>query len=95
MSPTFVLSNNGEVQMHFKTIVLATVFGATSSLAFSQPAPIGSSADFGNGAVINRGPVRTVGEDMDFRTSRSTRLASPRRAHFAKHRHRHIAEDKR
>jgi hypothetical protein len=58
--------------MNLKTIVLATAFTAMSSLAFAQPAPIGSSADFGNGALINRGPVTTVGEDLDFRTNRSS-----------------------
>ncbi len=80
--------------MKLKTIVLATAFAVTSSLAFAQPAPIGSSADFGNGAVLNRGPVRTIGEDLDFRTDRSAapRLAHPRRAHFAKHRRRHVAD---
>jgi hypothetical protein len=57
--------------MKLKTIVLATAFAITGSLAFAQPAPIGSSADFGNGAVINRGPVTTTGEDLDFRTNRS------------------------
>jgi hypothetical protein len=79
--------------MKLKTIVLATAFAMTSSLALAQPAPIGSSADFGNGAVLNRGPVRTVGEDMDFRTNRSSapRLAHPRQAHSVKHRH-HVAD---
>jgi hypothetical protein len=43
--------------MTLKTIVLATALAVTSSIAFAQPAPIGSSADFGNGAVLNRGPV--------------------------------------
>ena len=74
--------------MKLKTIVLATTFVVINSLAFAQPAPIGSSADFGNGAVINRGPVRTVGEDMDFRTNRSW---SPRLGHHRHHRHRHVA----
>jgi hypothetical protein len=74
-----------------KTIVLVAAVALTSSLAFAQPAPIGSSADFGNGAVINRGPVRTVGEDMDFRTNRSS-APYHRQAHFVKHRHRHFAE---
>ena len=70
--------------MNLKTIVLATAFAATSSLVFAQPAPIGSSATAGNGAVINRGPVRTVGEDMDFRTNRSV---YHRHAHLHRHRH--------
>jgi len=80
--------------MQLKTIVLATAFAMISSVAFAQPAPIGSSADFGNGAALNRGPVRTTGEDMDFRTDRSSapRLTHPRQAHFAKHRRRHVAE---
>jgi hypothetical protein len=82
--------------MKLKTIVLATAVAMTSSLALAQPAPIGSSADFGNGAVLNRGPVRTSGEDMDFRTNRSwsPRLAHPRHTRFAKHR-RHVAEYRR
>lgn len=80
--------------MKFKAIVLATAFTITSSLAFAQPAPIGSSADFGNGAALNRGPVRTTGEDMDFGTDRSSapRLAHSRQALSAKHRRRHIAD---
>jgi hypothetical protein len=57
--------------MQFKTIALATAFVLTSSLAFAQsgnnytlgPAPIGSEADFGNRALINRGPIITTGED--------------------------------
>jgi hypothetical protein len=68
--------------MRRKTIVLATAFTVITSFALAQPAPIGSSADFGNGAVINRGPVTTTGEDLDFRTNRSSapRLAArPRR----------------
>ena len=76
--------------MKLKTIVLAAAVALTSSLALAQPAPIGSSADFGNGAVINRGPVRTVGEDMDFRTNRSLAPQYHRQAHFVKHRHRHL-----
>jgi hypothetical protein len=82
--------------MELKTVVLATAFAMTSSLVLAQPAPIGSSADFGNGAVINRGPVRTVGEDMDFRTNRSSSgFVHHQHARFAKHRHRHLAEDRR
>jgi hypothetical protein len=79
-----------------RTMILAMAFAVTSSVAFAQPAPIGSSATFGSGAALNRGPVRTTGEDMDFRTERSTapRLAHSRHAHFAKHRRRHIAEYK-
>ena len=72
--------------MKLETIVLATALAMTSSVAFAQPAPIGSSADFGNGAVINRGPVRTVGEDMDFRTNRPVY-----HRHARLHRHRHVA----
>jgi hypothetical protein len=77
-----------------KTVVLATAFAVTSSVAFAQPAPIGSSADFGNGAVLNRGPVRTIGEDMDFRTDRSSppQLAHPRRARSMNHQRRHVAD---
>lgn len=77
--------------MKFITIVLATTFSLMGSLAFAQ-APIGSSADFGNGAVINRGPVPTVGEDLDFRNHRSyaPRLsAHHRRGHTNR---RHLAE---
>ena len=77
--------------MKLKTIVLAAAVALTSSLALAQPAPIGSSADFGNGAVINRGPVRTVGEDMAFQTNRSS-APYHRQAHFVKHRHRNFAE---
>ena len=76
--------------MNFKTLVLATSFVAVSSLALAQ-APIGSSADFGNGAVVNRGPVNTVGEDLDFRTDRSGWNTYPRRAYIAKHRRGHVA----
>jgi hypothetical protein len=80
--------------MKLKTIVLATAFAVTSSLALTQPAPIGSSADFGNGAVLNRGPVRTIGEDMDFRTDRSAApwLAHPRQARSLKHHRRRVAD---
>ncbi len=56
--------------MKLKTFVLGIAFTLIGSAAFAQ-APIGSSADFGNGAVINRGPVPTVGEDRDFRTNRA------------------------
>jgi hypothetical protein len=80
--------------MTLKTIVLATALAVTSSIAFAQPAPIGSSADFGNGAVLNRGPVRTTGEDMDFRTDRSSppRMSHHRQARYMKHRRQHVAE---
>jgi hypothetical protein len=60
--------------MQLKTIILATSFALTSSLAFAQsagPAPIGSDADAGNGAQINRAPDASPGEDRDFRTNRS------------------------
>jgi hypothetical protein len=79
--------------MKLKTVVLATAFAVTSSLAFAQ-APIGSDATRGNGAVINRGPVTTVGEDLDFQTNRSwaPRQAHPRHARFVKHRRQHVAE---
>lgn len=75
--------------MTVKTIVMAAAFTMMSSLAVAQPAPIGSSADFGNGALINRGPVRTVGEDMDFQNHRSYRarvIAHHRRHHFREYR---------
>jgi hypothetical protein len=75
--------------MRLETIIFATAMTAISSVAFAQ-APIGSSADFGNGAVINRGPVQTTGEDMDFRRSRAY---MPRGQHrTARHHHRHVAE---
>lgn len=79
--------------MKIKTTILATAFAMTGSLAFAQPAPIGSSADFGNGAAINRGPVTTVGEDLDFRTNRSSapRVIAP---HHLYHHH-HVAEHRR
>lgn len=48
--------------MQVRTLIMVAAFAATSSLALAQ-APIGSAADSGNGAVINRGPVDTVGED--------------------------------
>jgi len=60
--------------MKLRTTLLATALAMTSTLAFAQtyePAPIGSDADRGNGAVINRGPVPTVGEDLDYQTNRS------------------------
>jgi hypothetical protein len=60
--------------MTLKTIVLASALTVMSSLALAQTAPIGSSADFGNGAVINRGPVGSFSEDRDFRLNRA---ASP------------------
>lgn len=80
--------------MKVKTTVLAAAFAMTGSVALAQPAPIGSSADFGNGAVINRGPVRTVGEDMDFRTDRSSPPPVIAPYHHRHHRH-HVAEQKR
>jgi len=72
--------------MSLKAIVLATAFTVMNSLAFAQ-APIGSSATFGNGALINRGPVQTVGEDMDFRTNRAAtpRMTAPHRRHGHHH----------
>jgi hypothetical protein len=81
--------------MRLKTIVLAAALAVTSSIAFAQDAPIGSSADFGNGAALNRGPVRTTGEDMDFRTDRSAqpRMSHHRQAHSMKHRRRHVARN--
>ena len=81
--------------MKLKTILLAGTFALSSTMAFAQPAPIGSSATFGNGAALNRGPVRTVGEDMDFRTDRSMampRMSRHRQARSMKHQHRHVAE---
>jgi hypothetical protein len=80
-----------------KTIVLATAVVVSSSVAFAQPAPIGSSATFGNGALINRGPVRTTGEDMDFRTDRSShaRMGYPRHTRSMKHSRRHVADYRR
>ena len=80
--------------MKLKTIALAAGLALTSSVAFAQPAPIGSDADFGNRAMINRGPVTTTGEDLDFQRNRST--ASPRawhrrQAHSMRHRRRHVA----
>jgi hypothetical protein len=80
--------------MKLKTIVLATAFAMISSLAFAQPAPIGSSADFGNGAVINRGPIGSHSEDRDFRLNRAygpRLVARP----YLRYRHRHIAEHRR
>jgi hypothetical protein len=79
--------------MRFAAIGLVAALTMTGSFASAQ-APIGSSADFGNGAVLNRGPVTTTGEDLDFRTNRA--YSSPRfvRHHrrFVAHRHRHVAE---
>jgi hypothetical protein len=79
--------------MSLKTIALATALTTISSIAFAQ-APIGSSADFGNGALINRGPVPSVGQDMDYRANRSSwgPLYAPRHRHFTARRHRHVAE---
>jgi hypothetical protein len=62
--------------MKLKTIVLAAAVALISSLAFAQPAPIGS----------------TTGEDMDFRTNRSSAPRYHRQARFVKHRHPHFAE---
>lgn len=79
--------------MKFKTIVLATACSMISSLALAQ-APIGSSADFGNGALINRGPVTTTGEDLDFRANRSSspRFATGHRRAYARRSHGHVVE---
>ena len=93
----FVPSRKGrKCNMKLKMIVLANTFGLMSSLAFAQ-APIGSSADFGNGAVINRGPVPTVGEDLDFRTNRSysPRFAARHRRAHVRRGHSHLAEHRR
>jgi hypothetical protein len=72
-----------EMPMKPKTMALATALALTSSLAFAQPAPIGSDATFGNRGMINRGPVRTTGEDMDFLTDRRW---APRHYRFVRHR---------
>ena len=77
--------------MQTKIVVLATALALISSLALAQPAPIGSDATFGNRAFINRGPVRTSGEDMDFQNKRSWGPRYYRHAHSVKHR-RHVAE---
>lgn len=91
--PSFWLSQNKRSRA-VKLTVLAIALALIGSVALAQPAPIGSSADFGNGAALNRGPVRTTGEDLDFRTDRSSRprLAHPRQARCAKHRRRHVAD---
>jgi hypothetical protein len=73
--------------MKLETIALAAALALTSSLAFAQPAPIGSDATFGNRGMINRGPVRTMGEDMDFLTDprwapRQYRLVRHRRVRY-------------
>lgn len=81
--------------MKLKTIGLASAFTLTTCLAFAQPAPIGSSATAGNGAVINRGPVTTVGEDLDFRTNRAYAPRWAARHRYARYRHRHLAEHRR
>jgi hypothetical protein len=80
--------------MAIKTIILATAFAVTSSIALAQPAPIGSDADVGNRALINRGPVTTTGEDLDFQRHRSMSGSGAwhHRAHAMKHRRRHVAE---
>jgi hypothetical protein len=60
--------------MKIRAVLVAAALTMTSSLAFAQnyePAPTGSNADRGNGAVINRGPVPMVGEDLDYQTNRS------------------------
>ena len=60
--------------MKLSTIIMAAALATTGSFAFAQsyePAPIGSDADRGNGAVINRGPVPTVGQDLDYQNNRS------------------------
>ena len=76
--------------MTLKAIVFATAMTATSSLGFAQ-APIGSSADFGNGAVLNRGPVPSMGMDMDFRADRSASPYVPAPHQVTRHRHRRVA----
>jgi hypothetical protein len=90
--------------MKLKTAVLATAFTTISALALAQPAPIGSSADFGNGALINRGPLGSHSEDRDFRLNRAYApplVGQPYRARacagncFPKYRHRHVAEHRR
>jgi hypothetical protein len=78
--------------MKFKTIALAGVLALSGTSALAQPAPIGSDADFGNRAFINRGPVRTSGEDMDFQTKRSWSPRYHRHARSMNHRRRHVAE---
>lgn len=80
--------------MRLKAIVFAAAMTATSSLAFAQ-APIGSSADFGNGAVLNRGPVPSMGMDMDFRADRSASPSASRPRHVVRHRHRRVANQTR
>ncbi len=74
--------------MKLKTMALATALALTSSLAFAQPAPIGSDATFGNRGMINRGPVRTTGEDMDFLTNRSQTNQSWAPLHYRYRKHR-------
>jgi hypothetical protein len=64
--------------MQLKTIALATAFALTGSFAFAQ-VPVGSEADRGNGALINRGPDPTVHVDQDSRPinrSRGTTVGS-------------------
>ena len=84
--------------MQVKTIALATAFALMSSVAFAQwgggyapgpgvpqgsaAAPIGSSATFGNGAMINRGPDATPGMDRDFGYGRSAYPGGPDRYRF-------------
>jgi hypothetical protein len=70
--------------MQLKTIALATAFALTSSLAFAQAGysgssatAIGSSADTGNGAMINRGPNPTAGMDRDNQFYQSGRSLYP------------------
>jgi hypothetical protein len=60
--------------MQLKTIALATAFALTSSLSFAQnsePARIGSDADVGNRALINRGPNPSTSMDRDGASNRS------------------------
>jgi hypothetical protein len=66
--------STGEKTMQLKTIALATAFALTSSLAFAQssgPAAIGSDADIGNRALINRGPNPSISMDRGSSSNRS------------------------
>ncbi len=58
--------------MQVKTLVLATALTLTCSLAFAQPAQIGSDADRGNGASLNRGPDLQPGESRSETINRSS-----------------------
>jgi hypothetical protein len=79
-----------EMMMNLKTIALAGALALSSTMAFAQ-APIGSDATIGNRAMLNRGPDRTNGEDMDFQNKRSWGPRYYRHARSMKHR-RHVAE---